>query len=71
MKADEIKYNDGSLTLEIDDSSNIPTLRAEGVTAHKAMFRIYAMERQRSAWFNAEEMRKLFEGVNNCTIVLI
>ena len=67
----EITYTDGGrLVMEDCNNSDVPELRAEGVQAHKVMFRIHAIERQRGAWFNHEEMRKLFDGINNCTIIL-
>ena len=65
----EIKYNDGELIMETN-ATQIPDLRAVGVTAHKKLFALHAFERNRGSWLNNDEMTKVFDGVNNCTIIL-
>ena len=74
-----IKYNDGELIL--DDEG---LMCAVGVTAHKAMKRIDAaldnMRKKKAKYnlLNEEEIeeslqkavREIFEGINNCTIIL-
>ena len=74
-----IKYNDGELILDNDSC-----MCAIGDTAHKAMSRINTVlnkKRADQAKYNllsdddieaslSKAIREIFEGVNNCTIIL-
>ena len=57
----EIKFNDGELLLDTETGN----MTAIGKTAHELFFKI-----KRKDIFEIEKLIEVFDGINNCTIII-